>query len=126
LINVTALVVPKQQFDLESFVDTLVACGSGVVLALVIGRLGSKFINPGTEVIAILYLYAVIQPMAIYFGTNPNTRLYATTLALFLKSFLWLVFYWTFTDGRLWNYVVAIRSLLLGETQKSPVLVEAK
>lgn len=87
-------------------------------MALVVGRLDSKFLDPGTWVVAVLYLYAVIQPLAIYFE-DADSRFYATTLALFLKAFLWLVFYWAFTDGRLWNYVVAIRKLLLGETHTS-------
>ena len=107
------------------WIDALIACGSGVVMALVVGRLGSKFIDPGTGVLAILYLYAVIQPLAIYFSEKPNARLYATTAALFLKAFLWLVFYWTFTDGKLWVYVTALRNLLLS-ARTPPELLGAR
>jgi len=115
--TLSVIFVPHPTF-IENFVDTIIACGSGIVMALVVGRLDSKFLDPGTWAVAILYLYAVIQPVAIYFD-NQNSRFYATTLALFLKAFLWLVFYWAFTDGELWSYVVAMRKLLLGETPTS-------
>jgi hypothetical protein len=124
-LNAVALFSQQDGGTLESAVDTIISCGSGVVMALVVGRLGSKFLDPGTWVVATLYLYAVIQPLAIFFDKHATARFYATTLALFLKAFLWLVFYWAFTDGRLWSYVVALRKLLLGETRPSHELLKA-
>lgn len=95
----------------QFIVRLIVACLSGVTLALVIGRLGSIYINPGASVLSLLYLYAVIQPFAAFFE-NAKFEFVVTTLALPLKVLLWLVFVWAFTTGKLWEYVQEIREFL--------------
>jgi hypothetical protein len=92
-------------------VRTIVACLSGVTLALVVGRLGSIYINPGATTLFLLYLYAVIQPFAGLFD-KPIVHFIVTSIALPLKVLLWLVFVWAFTSGKLWEYVQEIRDYL--------------
>lgn len=108
--------------EVQTIVRILVASLSGVTLALVVGRLGSIYINPGTLALFFLYFYAVIQPFAGFFH-EPAVYFIVASLALPLKVLLWLVFVWAFTSGKLWEYVQAIREYL--ETQdKDPQEVQ--
>lgn len=91
------------------------SCLNGVALALVIGRLGSKVVDPGSITLGLLYFYAVIQPTAAAFHHNPGAHLFATTVALPLKILLWLVIIWIFTTGILSEYVHDIRVFLTKE-----------
>jgi hypothetical protein len=93
-------------------VDGIASCLNGVAIALVVGRLGSKKIDPGSLTLGLLYFYAVIQPTAASFYNLKNVQLLATTIALPLKTLLWLVFVWAFTTGILSEYVHDIRVLL--------------
>ena len=92
--------------------DGIASCMNGVALALVVGRLGSKNIDPGSLTLGLLYFYAVIQPTAASFHDNVGVHLLATTVALPLKVLLWLVFVWAFTTGIISEYVHDIRVLL--------------
>lgn len=92
-------------------VAVIVACLSGVTLALVVGRLGSMYIYPGTATLFLLYLYVVIQPFAALFE-RPIVSFIVTSFALPLKILLWLVFVWAFTTGKLWEYVQGVREFL--------------
>jgi hypothetical protein len=92
--------------------DALLAIASGVALALVVGRLGSKYLNPGPMVIGLLYLYAIMQPAAAAFD-NPAILLIATTIALPLKILLWLVCVWAFTTGVFAEYAYELRELIV-------------
>lgn len=92
--------------------DTGVACLSGVGLCLVVGRLGSKGLDPGPITIALLYLYGVIQMGAGLFANRPDVHLAVTTIALPLKVLLWLVCVWAFTTGVLGEYVYEVRLLI--------------
>lgn len=96
---------------LQVTVRTIVACLSGITLALVVGRLGSIYINPGTTTLSLLYMYAVLQPFAGLFQYE-TVHFIVTGLALPLKVLLWLVFVWAFTSGKLWEYVREIRDFL--------------
>lgn len=92
--------------------DLAVACFSGVGLCLVVGRFGSKHLDPGPVTLFGLYFYAVIQPGAAMFGKDPLVHLAVTTLALPLKVLLWLVCVWAFTTGVLGEYVYELRLLV--------------
>jgi len=105
--------------DLITIVDIASSCLNGVSLALVVGRLGSKNIDPGPVPLGLLYFYAVIQPMAAAFPENPAVHLLATTVALPLKVLLWLVCVWAFTTGILAEYVRGIRALLTAGSLQS-------
>ena len=110
ILNILSSQYPSSS-AVQTIVRIIVACLSGVTLALVIGRLGSIYINPGTLTLFLLYLYAVIQPFAGFFH-EPAVYFIVTSLALPLKVLLWLVFVWAFTTGKLWEYVQAIRDYL--------------
>jgi hypothetical protein len=98
--------------EIISAFDGIASCLNGVTLALVVGRLGSKRVDPGSLTLGLLYFYAVIQPTAASFYNNSGVQLLATTIALPLKALLWLVFVWAFTTGTLSEYVHDIRVLL--------------
>jgi hypothetical protein len=93
-------------------VDLGVALFSGVGLCLVVGRLGSKLLDPGPVTLSLLYLYAVIQLGAAYFSTDDVASVMVTTLALPLKLLFWLVCVWAFTSGVLGEYVYELRLLI--------------
>jgi hypothetical protein len=92
--------------------EVIASCLAGVALALVVGRLGSYYIDPGSGTLAFLYLYAVIQPTSAVFPEHPFVMLLATTIAFPLKVLLWLVCVWAFTTGTLAEYVYEIRVLI--------------
>lgn len=98
--------------------DIIASCLNGVSLALVVGRLGSKYIDPGSITLGLLYFYAVIQPTAPMFPEFPIVQLVATTVALPLKMLLWLVCVWAFTTGIMAEYVHEIRVLLTQESHR--------
>lgn len=106
---------------LISVFDGIASCFNGVALALVVGRLGSKKIEPGSLTLGLLYFYAVIQPTAASFYNNSSVQLLATTIALPLKALLWLVFVWAFTTGILSEYVYEIRVLLTRQHKDAQV-----
>ncbi len=91
--------------------ETGIGMLSGVALALVVGGLGSKHLNPGPGTIGVLYVYAIMQPAAGSFD-DPVIQLFATTLALPLKIVLWLVCVWAFTTGVLAEYAYEERTLI--------------
>jgi hypothetical protein len=104
--------------------DGIASCLNGVAIALVVGRLGSQKIDPGSLTLGLLYFYAVIQPTAASFYNDNNVQLLATTIALPLKALLWLVFVWAFTTGVLSEYVHDIRVLLTHQRQDTQVEVQ--
>jgi hypothetical protein len=95
----------------EIVIRIIIACMSGATLALVVGRLSSVYMNPGTAALFFLYLYAVIQPFAAFFQ-RPTIQFVVTSIALPLKLLLWLVFVWEFTTGNLWEYIDQTRDVL--------------
>lgn len=105
----------SSQVGTLKILEIISSCLNGVALALVVGRLGSKYIDPGSLTLGLLYLYAVIQPTAVAFPSEVTAHLVATTLALPLKILLWLVLVWAFTTGILSEYVHSIRVLLIHE-----------
>jgi hypothetical protein len=111
---------PPTQFVLRLVVASL----SGVTLALVIGRLGSIYINPGAGALSLLYGYAIIQPFAAFFD-DVRFDFVITSLALPLKVLLWLVFVWAFTTGKLWEYVREVR-IFLEAQQNAPSRLKPK
>jgi hypothetical protein len=84
----------------------------GIGQCLLVGRIGSKMLDPGSLVLGVLYFYACIQPVSIFFG-DETVAYIATTMALPLKALLYFVLVWAFTSGRLFEYVQQIRRLLL-------------
>jgi hypothetical protein len=95
-----------------TIVDIAIGFMSGISLCLVVGVLGSKWLDPGPITLALLYFYAVIQPLAFLFSRNPVVYLLATSIALPLKILLWLVCVWASTSGVLAEYVYEARVIL--------------
>jgi len=113
ILSVLSFLYPSAtaQSDVQVIIRFIVASLSSVTLALVIGRLGSMYINPGTVTLSLLYFYASIQVFAALF----DERLFLfvlTTLAMPLKILLWLVFIWAFTTRKLWEYLQEVRDIV--------------
>jgi hypothetical protein len=87
---------------------------AGVALALVVGRLDSKYVNPPTLVMPLLYLYAIIQPAWSVFD-NPEERLVRNVLmlvALALKCLLFIFVAWLLESGVLFFYLERMAHLI--------------
>lgn len=85
----------------------------GLVMALFIGRFQSKFLKSSKGLIAVLYLYTVIQILFIFFGDeSARAEIWAAIViftALVLKTLLILYIFWLFQSGRLLFYLVRVR-----------------
>lgn len=118
LIIIPAWYAFAQKDDmLMQLAEVASACLNGVSLALVVGRLGNRVVDPGSITLGLLYFYAVIQTTAAIFYARPGVHLFATTIALPLKVLLWLVIVWAFTTGILSEYVHEIRDVLITKTK---------
>jgi hypothetical protein len=84
---------------------------NGVALALLVGRVDSKFIDSPRAVVAVLYLYAIIQPLWPFLGAEPY-RAILSTMALLLKVLLFLFVTFTVESGLLTWYFVQVRRLI--------------
>lgn len=121
LISILSFCFPSysaRSNDVQFIIRLVVACLSSVTLALVIGRLGSLYINPGTITLSLLYLYASIQPFAAFLHDKVVIFI-LTSLALPLKILFWLVFVWAFTTGKLWEYIQEVRDILERQEERS-------
>lgn len=107
-----------------TIVDIVSSCLNGVSLALVVGRLGSKYIDPGSITLGLLYFYAVIQITAVTFSDQAAGQLFATTVALPLKVLLWLVIVWVFTTGIISEYVYDLRVFLIRDYRSERSIVD--
>jgi len=90
------------------------ACGmaSGAALALVVGRLDSKFTNPPTWSVVLLYLYALIQVPWVQFADNELVETVMVSAALVLKCLLFLVVAWMLQSGVLFFYLDRLADLI--------------
>jgi hypothetical protein len=98
----SALVAPSLLMDLFS----------GTTIALIVGRLDSKFVGLPYSVVSLLYLYAVFQAADIVADISPEggawvrTALYA--IAVPAKMAMFVVFYWLFHSGRGLYYLYSV------------------
>jgi hypothetical protein len=99
----------------RTFLNYFLGIAGAVVLALFVGRLNSKFIDAPIWVIALLYVYAAIQPLypVIISGQEQDKISGAvfTNAALVLKVILFLFVTWLLESGRLLFYFVRVRRL---------------
>ncbi len=84
----------------------------GVALAMLIGRLDSKFLDAPIQVLALLYLYAVIQGPWGTFDDWPRLALVFTSAALILKGLLFALCAWLVEGGKLYEYMIAVRTVI--------------
>jgi transcriptional regulator with XRE-family HTH domain len=85
--------------------------GQGTALALVVGRLDSKYIEAPAPAVAALYLYAAIQGAWPIVQQHHQLLLVLTFLALVLKCVLFLFVAWLFDSRTLLFYLTRVRRL---------------
>ena len=88
--------------------------GQGTALALLVGRLDSKYIDPPALVVALLYVYAAIQGAWPAVQSHYELLLSLTFLALVLKCLLFLFIAWLFESRVVLYYLEQVRELDLG------------
>ncbi|MCH9651404.1 MAG: hypothetical protein K0U98_24470 [Deltaproteobacteria bacterium] len=98
-------------WELQQWFGWLSGFGQGTALALFVGRLDSKYIDPPPWVIASLYLYACIQGAWPVFQSHPQLMLVLTFLALVLKCLLFLFVAWLFESRVLLYFLERLRQL---------------
>lgn len=96
-----------------SWVDYVNGVIGAVAMAMLVGRLESKYLSAPIWVIVALYGYAAIQPLWFLADSNIPTLSRATILwlALALKALLFLVVVWSMESRRLLFYMARVRSL---------------
>ena len=72
---------------------------AGAVIALLVGRLESKFVDPPVIITAILYIYAAIQGSFVLFPLDPSLMLALISAAFFFKIILFLLMAWLLGSG---------------------------
>lgn len=85
----------------------------GVVMALYVGRLQSKFLGPNPALLIALYSYTAIQSLFIFLEEQQTAAILLIDLALALKCLLFLYMAWLFRSGRLLFYLVRVRRAYL-------------
>ncbi len=102
--------------------ELVIGIVSAISIALLMGRLDSKFINASIGLIFLIYIYAGIQPLSGFFGENfLNTEFsnissiiqaFALNYALFAKSLLFILVYWLLMEGKLQTYLIRLNSII--------------
>lgn len=80
-------------------------------MALFIGRLDSKFVDPPVGILTILYSYASIQSMWGGFD-DPVVQMVMTTYALFCKCVLFLFCSWLLQTDKLLQFMKRTRAVI--------------
>ena len=83
----------------------------GTALALMVGRLDSKYLEPPALVIALLYVYAAIQGAWPALQAHDELMLVLSFFALVLKCLLFLFVAWLFESRVLLFYLERVRQL---------------
>jgi DNA-binding winged helix-turn-helix (wHTH) protein len=81
----------------------------GVAMALYIGRLQSKFLQPPGLLVILLYSYTVIQSLFVFLEERQEWAVALMDFALIMKCLLFLYMAWLFKSGRLLFYLVRVR-----------------
>ncbi len=84
---------------------------AGTFLAMLVGRLESKFINPPLWIIALLFFYAAIQSAYAGFISSYGLEITMLTIALVLKYVLFLYVTFLIVTGRLVFYLKKVHEL---------------
>jgi hypothetical protein len=98
---------------------------AAVSIALFVGRLESKTIDPPRALVVALYFYAAIQVAWASFPNAARLTLVVLNLALVLKSLLFLFVAWLLQSGVLMFYMTRQRKILdTGKEERRAFLAE--
>jgi len=88
--------------------DWISGLGSAIALALFIGQLDSRYLNPPLWFLVMMYAYVAIQSGFAVFGmpAKPLEQALLVNVALFFKCALYLYVVWLFHSGRFLFYLV--------------------
>jgi DNA-binding winged helix-turn-helix (wHTH) protein len=81
---------------------------AGITMALVVGRLSSRFLSPRFWILYLLYSYTAIQPLVLYIEGHPGWGLIILDFALLLKCLLYVYMAWLFQSGLLLFYFASV------------------
>ena len=99
----------------KSFIPKGASLASGVAgaiaMALLVGRLQSKFLGPRLWLLIVLYSYTAIQPLFLYLEKNDIWAVALIDFALILKCLLYLYTAWLFQSGDLLFYFARVRRI---------------
>lgn len=99
----------------KSFIPKGASLASGIAgaiaMALLVGRLQSKFLGPRLWLLIALYSYTAIQPLFLYLEKNDIWAVVLINFALILKCLLYLYTAWLFQSGDLLFYFARVRRI---------------
>ena len=99
----------------KSFIPKGASLASGIAgaiaMALLVGRLQSKFLGPRLWLLVALYSYTAIQPLFLYLEKNDIWAVVLIDFALILKCLLYLYTAWLFQSGDLLFYFARVRRI---------------
>lgn len=99
----------------KSFIPKGASLASGIAgaiaMALLVGRLQSKFLGPRLWLLIALYSYTAIQPLFLYLEKNDIWAVVLINFALILKCLLYLYMAWLFQSGDLLFYFARVRRI---------------
>jgi hypothetical protein len=96
-------------YDREAF-GWISGFAAGVVLAMTVGRLQSKYIDPPLWIVIILYVYAVIQGTIAAFSSNHGLQAAMLLIAFPMKCLLFIFVAWILESGLLLFYVEQVHT----------------
>jgi len=112
LVSILIVLNGKDVHSLTSFYDVLSGLLAGLSIALLTGRLDSKFLAIPFSIIVLLYTYALIQSSIKDFDSNTleeSKIVYKAinlNIALVAKSMLMILFAWLTSTNRLIYYLI--------------------
>ena len=106
LVSVLVITIITGKLDGATLLTGIAA---GVIMALYVGRLQSKFLGPRPWLLILLYSYTAIQPLVLYIRDQPIWAVIILDFALILKCLLFLYMTWLFQSGLLLFYFARIK-----------------
>ena len=99
----------------KAFIPKGASLASGIAgaiaMALLVGRLQSKFLGPRLWLLIALYSYTAIQPLFLYLEKNDKWAILMINFALVLKCLLYLYTAWLLQSGDLLFYFARVRRI---------------
>jgi len=111
VLEIILTVVPATSGSAHVVFRWISAFGSGVAMALLVGRFDSKLIDPPQWLIFLFYVYAVIQAGFAEFPEHPNLAVVLINVALIIKLLLYGFVFWLFDSGVLLFYFERARTM---------------